>query len=128
MKPTYPAKPTPHHSPARVVSSRPPTAEERRRAQRVLLRMNVTVHIAGRTEPIHAVTHTVSESGAMIIMREPLAEGTKVMVEIAKTQKTVEAKVVRPPQPSSEGMLVPVQFMSASPNFWGVFFPPSASN
>jgi hypothetical protein len=74
---------------------------------------------------IQAFTHTVSASGAMIIMPEPLVEGTKVTIENMKTQNKVEAKVVRPPQPSSEGSLVPVEFSSPSPTFWNVFFPPT---
>src|SRR2546426_7112641 len=49
-------------------ANRQPTAEERRRAQRVLLRMPVIVHLTGKTNPIHGFTHTVSASGAMIIL------------------------------------------------------------
>jgi hypothetical protein len=37
----------------------------------------------------------------------------------------VEAKVVRPPQTTGEGSLVPVEFSTPSPTFWNVFFPPS---
>jgi PilZ domain-containing protein len=109
---------------ARPALNRPPTAEERRRAQRVLLRINVVVHVAGKL-PIQGHTHTVSASGAMIVMSEPLAEGTKVTVENTKTQNKVEAKVVRPPQTTSDGSLVPIEFSAPSPVFWNVFFPPS---
>jgi hypothetical protein len=109
---------------ARPALNRPPTAEERRRAQRVLLRIAVKIHIAGKP-PIDAFTHTVSASGAMIILREALAEGTKLTIENNKTQTKVEARVVRPAQPSSEGSLVPVEFLTPSPTFWNVFFPPA---
>ena len=109
---------------ARPALNRPPTAEERRRAQRVLLRIAVTIHVVGRPA-IQAFTHTVSASGAMIIMPEPLVEGTKITIENMKTQNKVEAKVARPPQPSSEGSLVPVEFSTPSPRFWNVFFPPT---
>jgi PilZ domain len=109
---------------ARPALNRPPTAEERRRAQRVLLRIAIKLHVAGKP-PIDAFTHTVSASGAMIILREPLAEGTKVTIENTKTQNKVEARVARPPQPSSEGSLVPVEFATPSPTFWNVFFPPA---
>jgi hypothetical protein len=117
----------PAHSPARVVATRPPTAEERRRAQRVLLKIQVKVHLAGKTEPLEGHTHTVSASGAMLIIPEPLAEGTTVIVENPKAQSKVEARVVRPPQMSHEGSLVPVEFTSPSPNFWGIFFPPAVN-
>jgi hypothetical protein len=123
MKPQPNAKPA--LSPARVVATRPPTAEERRRAQRVLLRIRVVVQVAGKANSLEGHTHTVSASGAMLILPEGLAEGTTVTVENPKAQNKVEARVVRPPQMSHEGSLVPVEFTSASPNFWGIFFPPT---
>jgi hypothetical protein len=124
MKPLTNAKNLPVPS-ARPALNRPPTAEERRRAQRVLLRIAVVIHVNGKP-PIQGHTHTVSASGAMIIMSEPLAEGTKVTIENTKTQNKVEAKVVRPPQSSGDGgSLVPIEFSAPSPVFWNVFFPPS---
>jgi hypothetical protein len=123
MKPLTNTKTMPHPS-ARPALNRPPTAEERRRAQRVLLRIAVTVHIAGK-QPIAGNTHTVSASGAMIILPEPLAEGTKLTVENLKTGNKVEAKVARAPQTSGEGSLVPIEFSTPAPVFWNVFFPPS---
>ena len=108
----------------RAAAPRPLSAEERRRAQRVLLRMPVFVHISGKAQTVHASTHTVSENGALLVLAEPLAEGTKVVIENPKTQKHVEAKVARPPQVTSEGALVPVEFLTASPSFWNIFFPP----
>jgi PilZ domain len=104
--------------------TRPLTAEERRRAQRVLLRIAVKIHLAGKPQALDGVTHTVSANGAMIIMAEPLAQGTKFILENPKTQKNVEVHVVRPPQFSSEGSMVPVEFLAQSPSFWNVFFPP----
>jgi hypothetical protein len=106
-------------------AARPQTAEERRRAQRVLLRMQVLVHLPGKANPLHGVTHTVSANGAMIILPEGLSQGTKLTIENQKTQKKVEAHVVRPPQLNAEGSLIPVEFLAASPNFWNIFFPPN---
>lgn len=120
MKPLPNAKPA---SPGRVIASRPPTAEERRRAQRVLLKIRVIVHLEGKP-PIEGSTHTVSASGAMLVLPQGLSEGTKLTVENPKAQAKVEARVVRPPQMSHEGSQVPIEFMSPSPNFWGIFFPP----
>jgi hypothetical protein len=108
-----------------VVSTRPPTAEERRRAQRVLLRIRVNVQVVGKDNTVEGFTHTVSASGGMLILHEGFAEGTKVIIENPKTQNKIEARVVRPPQMTHEGSLVPVEFTSASPNFWGIFFPPA---
>jgi hypothetical protein len=125
MKPLTNTKTMPPPS-ARPALNRPPTAEERRRAQRVLLRIAVTVQVAGKL-PIQGHTHTVSASGAMIILPEPLAEGTKITIENLKTQNKVEAKVARAPQTTGEGSLVPVEFSTPSPIFWNVFFPPSVN-
>ena len=111
---------------ARPALDRLPTAEERRRAQRVLLRISVLIHIAGKP-PLPGYTHTVSASGAMIVMREALADGTKVTIENLKSQAKVEAKIARPPQTTSEGSLVPVEFLTPSPTFWNVFFPPATN-
>ena len=111
-------------SPVRPALQRPPTAEERRRAQRVLLRMPVILHVTGKPS-MNGFTHTVSQNGAMVIVPEPLAENAKISLENPKTHNTVEARVVRPPQITSDGCLIPVEFLSPSPQFWNVFFPPS---
>lgn len=111
-------------APPRVVPTRPPTAEERRRAQRVLLKIRVKVQVEGKANEIEGFTHTVSANGAMLILPQGLGEGTKVTIENSKTQNKIEAHVVRPPQMSHEGSQVPVEFLSPSPNFWGIFFPP----
>jgi hypothetical protein len=104
---------------------RPQTNEERRRAQRVLLRMPVLIHLPGKANPINGFTHTVSASGAMIILAEGLAAGTKLSLENPKTNKRADAHVVRPPQMNSEGSLVPIEFTVPSPLFWNIFFPPA---
>jgi hypothetical protein len=123
QKPNVPAA-----APAQVKRSansvRPQTNEERRRAQRVLLRMPILIHLPGKANPINGVTHTVSASGAMIILAEGLPSGTKLAIENPKTQKKVEAHVVRPPQMNPEGSLVPIEFTTPSPQFWNIFFPP----
>ena len=103
------------------------TNEERRRAQRVLLKMPIVIHLPGKTNPLHGFTHTVSASGAMIILPEGLPQGTKLSIENPKTQKKAEAHVVRPPQMNPEGSLIPVEFTAPSPQFWNIFFPPNAS-
>jgi hypothetical protein len=82
------------------------------------------VQVAGKPEAREGFTHTVSASGAMLILPEGLSEGTMVTIENPKTQSKVEARVVRPPQMSHEGSQVPVEFTTPSPNFWGIFFPP----
>ncbi len=127
VKPNSPAPITPTQVKKSSNAVRPQTAEERRRAQRVLLRMPVLVHLPGKTNPLHGFTHTVSANGAMIILPEGLGQGTKLTLENVKSQKKVEAHVVRPPQLNAEGSLVPVEFSAEAPNFWNIFFPPSSN-
>ncbi len=125
-------KPSPYAKPGAISGTRPaltrqPTAEERRRAQRVLLRMPVLAHIANSPKAIEGFTHTVSASGAMIILPEGLAQGTKFILENPKTQQRVEVNVVRSPQMNQEGSLVPVEFLTAAPLFWNIVFPPQVN-
>jgi len=111
-------------TPVKPGLTRPLTSEERRRAQRVLLRVPVRLSIAGKKQAIEGATHTVSATGALIILPEALQQGTKFTLENATTQKKIEAHVARPPQFSPEGSLVAIEFTSPSPTFWSVFFPP----
>ena len=104
--------------------TRPMTSEERRRAQRVLLRVPVRLTLAGKNQVIEGATHTVSATGALVQLSEALAQGTKLTIENVTTQKTVEAHVPRPPQFSPEGALVPIEFNGPAQNFWSIFFPP----
>ena len=114
-------------SAVRPALTRQPTAEERRRAQRVLLRMPVVIHVAKNPEPMHGFTHTVSASGAMLILPEGFAQGTKFILENPRTQQRVEVNVVRPPQMNQEGSLLPVEFLSPAPQFWNIIFPPNTN-
>jgi len=128
-------KPSPYAKPGAIAGARPtgvrpgltrqPTAEERRRAQRVLLRMPVVVHITNNPKGIEGFTHTVSATGGMIILKECLPQGTKFTLENPRTQQKVEVNVVRPPQMNQEGSLIPVEFLSPAPLFWNIVFPPN---
>jgi len=123
MKPGTPHRPS-HGNAVKPGLTRPLTSEERRRAQRVLLRIAVRVQVTGKTQIMEGFTHTVSANGALIIIPEALAQGTKITVENVKTGKSIEATVARPPQFSPDGSMIPVEFGSVSPNFWNIFFPP----
>ena len=122
--------PTPPHTkhvlgtPVKPGLTRPLTSEERRRAQRVLLKVPIRITVVGKKQSIEGATHTVSATGALIVLPDALQQGTKFTLENATTQKKVEAHVARPPQFSPEGSLVAIEFASPSPNFWNVFFPP----
>jgi hypothetical protein len=88
--------------------------------------MPAVIHVAGG-KVLPGNTHTVSAGGAMVILKEGIGEGTKVTVENPATNIKVEAKVIRPPQMNQEGSLVPVEFVTPSPTFWNIFFPPHST-
>ena len=89
--------------------------------------MRVLVHIVNKPEPIVGHTHTVSATGAMIILPEGFAQGTKFILENPKTQQKVDVNVVRPPQMNQEGSLIPVEFLTPAPLFWNIVFPPNVN-
>lgn len=105
--------------------TRQPTAEERRRAQRVLLRMSVLLHVPNKPEPVKAETHTVSQTGAMLLVPEGFPAGAKLTIEHPQTEARIEVRIVRAAQLSQGGSLQPVEFLTPAPHFWGVFFPPA---
>jgi hypothetical protein len=107
----------------RPALTRLPTAEERRRAQRVLLRMPVLLHIPNQPKPVPAETHTVSQTGAMLLVAEGFPAGAKFTIEHPQTEARIEVRILRTAQLSQGGSLQPVEFLTPSPNFWGVFFP-----
>jgi hypothetical protein len=115
-----PAAPIRHPSPAQP----PSILEERRRSQRVMLRVPVLLHVPGRAQAVRGVTVAVSESGAMIVIPESLAAGTKFALENPSSAKKVSASVSRPARMTPEGALLPVEFGEAAPAFWDIFFPP----
>jgi len=126
-RPAYPTKPIKpekvDEGPVRAAS----LLEERRRGQRVMVRMPVTLHIAERSKEISAMTVAVSETGAMLVLREALPLGTRLVVENPATQKRAGGSVTRPPQTCAEGHLIPVEFAEPAPGFWNIFFPPPGS-
>lgn len=75
----------------------------------------------------NSVPQAVSASGAMIIFAKGLPVGTKLSLQNPRTNKKIEAHVVRPPQLNAEGSLVPIEFSTSSPQFWNIFFPPNSN-
>ena len=101
--------------------------EDRRRSQRVMLRMAVVLHVPGHAQAINGMTVAVSELGAMLVVPEPLSIGTKLVVENPNSKQRISASVTRAPQAIHDGSLVPVEFAECAPAFWNIFFPPAGS-
>jgi hypothetical protein len=101
--------------------------EEKRRSQRVMLRVPVTLHVAGLEQPLHAVTLVVNNHGGLLQVAEAIPAATLVTVENEHTGHRAVAHVVRAAQITPEGALVPLEFQEEQPGFWNVYFPPAQS-
>lgn len=101
--------------------------EERRRSQRVMLRVPVVLHVAGREQALRGVTLVVNNHGAMLLTPEPIPEAMQLTIENDHTRRKAAAHVVRAARTTAEGALVPVEFEEEQPGFWNVYFPPSPS-
>lgn len=101
--------------------------EERRRSHRVIIRVPVTLVVTenGQTVQISAHTVAVNIHGAMVVCARTVDSGTKLEVVNERTGQKVESRVTRAPRESSEGFLIPVEFISPSTNFWQICFPPT---
>lgn len=100
--------------------------EERRRSQRVMIRVPVTVMLTAGDEKKSFSAHTVSVNihGAMILCKRAIDAGTKVEVVNDRTRQRTTGRVTRAPREGPGGHLVPVEFDQSDPNFWQISFPP----
>jgi hypothetical protein len=101
--------------------------EERRRSQRVIVSVPVTLVLGenGQSERISGRTVAVNIHGAMVTCPRTLEAGTELVVLNERTQQRINSRVTRAPRDSAEGFLIPLEFTSPSPNFWQISFPPT---
>ena len=132
VNPTKPASaqtktPTPAAQPSATVARQVIAGEERRRSQRVLLRVRAKVHVSLKGEQVTMDVDTVSVNshGALLVMKQGLPLEARVVLEHSTTKQRVGCKVVRSPREMPEGYHVPLEFDSPEPNFWGIAFPPA---
>jgi hypothetical protein len=100
--------------------------EERRRSQRVLLRVRAQIHVAleGKATTFDVHTLNVNPHGALVVMQKFLGPGTRLVLENNVTRERVACKVARQPRETAEGFQVPLEFDSPAPQFWRIAFPP----
>jgi hypothetical protein len=101
--------------------------EERRRSQRVIIRVPVTVLVTenGRTEKVSAHTVAVNIHGAMLVCKRSLEPEIPLEIVNDRTGEKIGSRVTRASRESAEGFLIPVEFTTPSSNFWQITFPPS---
>jgi PilZ domain len=126
-KPVAQLKPLPTLKPAAPSGSPAATSDERRRGQRVFLRVRASIHVAlqGKQTTFDATTVSVSHNGALLVLKQSLPTATRLVLEHAGTKDRVACKVIRSAQSMPEGFHTPVEFESPSPNFWHIAFPPT---
>jgi hypothetical protein len=105
-------------------------AANRRRSQRVL--MKIPVRISGKTglTPFKEDTHTltVSAHGASLVVERPVTRGQRFTLLNLKTRETLECIVAHIGTFLGEPTQVGVEFMLPNPTFWRVNFPPKDWN
>jgi hypothetical protein len=101
--------------------------EEKRRSQRVLLRVRASLFVAlnGKLTTFETVTLSVNNHGAMIILKQGLPPETRFVLEHSGTKERVACKVIRPSREMPDGFQIPIEFDSPAPNFWRIAFPPN---
>jgi hypothetical protein len=110
-----------------TISSTQASGEDRRRSQRVLLRVRAQVHVAlrGKAVTMDIITLSVNAHGALVIIKEILPADTLLVLEHGGTKECVPCKVVRIPHETPEGFHTALEFDSPSPDFWKIAFPPT---
>ncbi len=74
---------------------------------------------------LDATTASVNDQGAMLLCKRSLAVETQLQLsKNGRTQQKQLCRIVRAPIESADGYLVPVEFTSLAPGFWGISFPP----
>jgi hypothetical protein len=104
-----------------------PAGEERRRSQRVLLRVRAKVHVTLQGAPaiFEVTTLSVNSHGALIALQKNLPTDTRLVLEHEGTKERISCRIVRPPRETPEGFHTAIEFDSAAANFWRIAFPPS---
>jgi hypothetical protein len=118
-----PAKPVAEAKPLKHAIA----SQDRRRGQRVLLRVRAQIHVAlqGTASTLEVTTLSVSPRGALVVIKQNLPAETRVVLEHNGTRERVACKVVRPAREMPEGFHTPLEFDSPAPDFWRIAFPPA---
>jgi hypothetical protein len=98
-----------------------------RRSQRLLLRVQVTAERRSglpdaKAEPTE--TLAVNAHGALILLTPPVDETEQILIKNAKTSEAQLCRVVYQGLTEAGRLQIGVEFITPSPNFWRVSFPP----
>ncbi|HVH69825.1 MAG TPA: PilZ domain-containing protein [Candidatus Dormibacteraeota bacterium] len=102
-------------------------ANNRRRSQRVLMKVPVRVSVQVGTTPLveeETYTLAVSAHGALIAVSAPMYRGQRLTLSNPLTKDSLECVVAHIDRFPNEQVKVGVEFLLPNPTFWHVAFPP----
>jgi PilZ domain len=105
-----------------------PSPENRRRSERVMLRM--TVHVVAEDEERkqiqeQAETQVVNAHGGLLKMKQHLHVGQSFLLSNPRKTMEMSCRVVRTEEDGMEFYKVAFEFDRPAPNFWPIVFPPA---
>jgi hypothetical protein len=101
--------------------------EERRRGQRAVLRVPVTLHYSPRNlahQAVQAHTMSVNDHGAVVLCNREFSSGSELELENRVAGKRITCRVKRQPKETPDGFQLALEFSQPVLNFWPVSFPP----
>lgn len=104
------------------------TPENRRRSERVMLRMPVLVTAEDeerRQIQEHAETQVVNAHGGLLRMKRHLHMGQPFLLNNPRNRKEMSCRVVQTDDEGMEFYKIAFEFDRPAANFWPVVFPPA---
>ena len=108
-----------------------PGSQNRRRSERVLLRMTVTVLAEDelrRQIQEQAETQVVNAHGGLLKLKRHLHIGQTFLLGNPQNGREESCRVVRSDETGLEDYSIAFEFDRAAPNFWPIVFPPADWN
>jgi len=102
-------------------------AANRRRSQRVLMKVPVRVSVQVGAAPLsqeETYTLAVSAHGALLVVSAPLYRGQRLTLSNPQTKDSLECVVAHIDRFPNDEVNVGVEFLLPNPTFWHVAFPP----
>jgi PilZ domain len=105
-----------------------PSPENRRRSERVVLRITVVVFAENEERKQvqeRAETQVVNAHGGLLRMRQHLHVGQSFLLNNPQNSLDISCRVVRIEEDGMDFFKVAFEFDRPAPNFWPVVFPPA---
>jgi hypothetical protein len=110
-----------------VIPNVPVEVKNKRRSERVILRVGVVVSVGaygGNITSEPTFTQVVNAHGGLLTLRMELLAGQKFLLKNLKTGMSRRCGVVRTEKSANNEFLIAFQFATPAPDFWPITFPP----